>query len=248
MQSYTWVGSRQAGSWPGLASAVRYDELLQAAMIFLRIVFYGRTADDDAPAPAIVPAGHLRGMGRHTPDLRIRAVEPRTVQNNRRFSTRAPMRGSSPPYSYAPRLCVARYRFAERALRTGLAAAPAFGRPAVGRGALPARLGRGAHDGRSPPGVDEQGRADRRRRGCRGVRIPGVECQGSLPTRIPYASIARGVLGAGRTAPCGGRRRTVSKSCPSAEGRLIWKIDTRIMLRHPLCGAGIEFRRAHSAK
>ena len=110
------------------------------------------------------------------------------------------MRGSSPPYSYAPRLVSpdtgSPNGHCERGARCGAC--------------VRARLGRGAHDGRSPPGVDEQGRADRRRRGLRGVRIPGVECQGSLPTRIPCASIVRGgAFGSGCTAPCGRRRRGI---------------------------------------
>lgn len=150
-------------------------------------------------------------MGRHTPDLWVRAVQPRTVQNNRHAFQPGPVCGA-----HRPRIRMRRSLCRQIPVRrtgianVGLAAAPAFGRPAVGRGALPARLGRGAHDGRSPPGVDEQGRADRRRRGLRGVRIPGVECQGSLPTHIPCASIARGgAFGSGCTAPCGHRRRGI---------------------------------------
>ena len=101
----------------------------------------------------------------------------------------------------------------------GLAAAPACRSPAVGRGALPARLGCGADDGRRPSGVDEQGRAGRRRRGLRGLGIPRVECPGTLPVRLPCASVARGgTFGAGCAAPRGHRGRGIPYQAPFGRG------------------------------
>lgn len=179
--------------------------------VALRIVFTAERRTTTLLLMLLCLLGIYESWVGHTPDLWVRAVQPRTVQNNRHAFQPGPVCGV-----HRPRIRMRRGLCRQIPVRrtgianVGLAAAPAFGRPAVGRGALPARLGRGAHDGRSPPGVDEQGRADRRRRGLRGARIPGVECPGSLPTRIPCASIARGgAFGAGRTAPCGRRRRGI---------------------------------------
>lgn len=63
MYAILFLGWVTAGRflWPGLASAVRYDELLQAAMLYaaLRDHLYGRAADNDTPAHAFMRTGHL---------------------------------------------------------------------------------------------------------------------------------------------------------------------------------------------
>ncbi len=153
-----------------------------------------------------------------------------------------PYAGFIAPVFVCAAACVARYRFAERALRTwGSLRRLRAGVLLSGRGALPARLGCGADDGRRPSGVDEQGRAGRRRRGLRGLAFRVWNVRGRFryvyrahPLRVGVLSGLAVLLLAGIGAGAYHIKR------PSAEGRLLmWKIDTRIMLRHPLCGGGI---------
>lgn len=159
-------------------------------------------------------------MGRHPSDLRVRAVQPRAVQNNRHAFQPGPVCGVHRPRIRVCRgLCRQIPVCRTGVANVGLAAAPACRSPAVGRGALPARLGCGADDGRRPSGVDEQGRAGRRRRGLRGLGIPRVECPGTLPVRLPCASVARGgTFGAGCAAPRGHRGRGIPYQAPFGRG------------------------------
>ena len=106
--------------WPGLASAVRYDELLQAAMIYvaLRIVF---TAERRTTTLLLLL---LCLLGIYEAWVGIRQIYGFAQSNHGLFKITGtlfnpgPYAGFIAPVFVCAAACVARYRFAERALRT----------------------------------------------------------------------------------------------------------------------------------
>lgn len=106
--------------WPGLASAVRYDELLQAAMIYvaLRIVF---TAERRTTTLLLLL---LCLLGIYESWVGIRQIYGFAQSNHGLFKITGtlfnpgPYAGLIAPVFVCAAACVARYRFAERALRT----------------------------------------------------------------------------------------------------------------------------------
>lgn len=106
--------------WPGLASAVRYDELLQAAMLYasLRIIF---TAERRTMTLLLML---LCVLGIYEAWVGIRQIYGFAQSNHGLFRITGtlfnpgPYAGFVAPVFVCAAACVARYRFAERALRT----------------------------------------------------------------------------------------------------------------------------------
>lgn len=183
MYAILFLGWVTAGRflWPGLASAVRYDELLQAAMLYaaLRIIF---TAERRTMTLLLML---LCVLGIYEAWVGIRQIYGFAQSNHGLFRITGtlfnpgPYAGFIAPVFVCAAACVARYRFAERALRTW----GSLRRLRAGVllwGVAPYLLGCVAALMTVVvlPGVDEQGRAGRRRRGLRGLGIPRVECPG----------------------------------------------------------------------
>ena len=231
MYAILFLGWVTAGRflWPGLASAVRYDELLQAAMLYaaLRIIF---TAERRTMTLLLML---LCVLGIYEAWVGIRQIYGFAQSNHGLFRITGtlfnpgPYAGFIAPVFVCAAACVARYRFAERALRTwgslrrlragvllwGVAPyllgwVAALIAAAVGCGALAFRVWN--------------------------VRGRFRYVYRAHPLRVGVLSGLAVLLLAGIGAGAYHIKR------PSAEGRLLmWKIDTRIMLRHPLCGGGI---------
>ena len=106
--------------WPGVASAARYDGLLQAAMIYvaLRIVF---TAERRTTTLLLML---LCLLGIYESWVGIRQIYGFAQSNHGLFKITGtlfnpgPYAGFIAPVFVCAAACVARYRFAERALRT----------------------------------------------------------------------------------------------------------------------------------
>ena len=122
MYAILFLGWVTAGRflWPGLASAVRYDELLQAAMLYaaLRIIF---TAERRTMTLLLML---LCVLGIYEAWVGIRQIYGFAQSNHGLFRITGtlfnpgPYAGFIAPVFVCAAACVARYRFAERALRT----------------------------------------------------------------------------------------------------------------------------------
>ena len=246
MYAILFLGWVTAGRflWPGLASAVRYDELLQAAMLYaaLRIIF---TAERRTMTLLLML---LCVLGIYEAWVGIRQIYGFAQSNHGLFRITGtlfnpgPYAGFIAPVFVCAAACVARYRFAERALRTWgslrrlRAGVLLWGVAPYLLGwvaalmtvvVLPASMSRAALVAAAV--------------GCGALAFRVWNVRGRFryvyrahPLRVGVLSGLAGLLLAGIGAGAYHIKR------PSAEGRLLmWKIDTRIMLRHPLCGGGI---------
>ena len=241
MYAILFLGWVTAGRflWPGLASAVRYDELLQAAMLYaaLRIIF---TAERRTMTLLLML---LCVLGIYEAWVGIRQIYGFAQSNHGLFRITGtlfnpgPYAGFIAPVFVCAAACVARYRFAERALRTWgslrrlRAGVLLWGVAPYLLGwvaalmtvvVLPASMSRAALVAAAV--------------GCGALAFRGRfrYVYRAHPLRVGVLSGLAVLLLAGVGAGAYHIKR------PSAEGRLLmWKIDTRIMLRHPLCGAGI---------
>ena len=238
MYAILFLGWVTAGRflWPGLASAVRYDELLQAAMLYaaLRIIF---TAERRTMTLLLML---LCVLGIYEAWVGIRQIYGFAQSNHGLFRITGtlfnpgPYAGFIAPVFVCAAACVARYRFAERALRTwGSLRRLRAGVLLWGVAALmtvvvlPASMSRAALVAAAV--------------GCGALAFRVWNVRGRFryvyrahPLRVGVLSGLAVLLLAGIGAGAYHIKR------PSAEGRLLmWKIDTRIMLRHPLCGGGI---------
>ena len=246
MYAILFLGWVTAGRflWPGLASAVRYDELLQAAMLYaaLRIIF---TAERRTMTLLLML---LCVLGIYEAWVGIRQIYGFAQSNHGLFRITGtlfnpgPYAGFIAPVFVCAAACVARYRFAERALRTWgslrrlRAGVLLWGVAPYLLGwvaalmtvvVLPASMSRAALVAAAV--------------GCGALAFRVWNVRGRFryvyrahPLRVGVLSGLAVLLLAGIGAGAYHIKR------PSAEGRLLmWKIDTRIMLRHPLCGGGI---------
>ena len=246
MYAILFLGWVTAGRflWPGLASAVRYDELLQAAMLYaaLRIIF---TAERRTMTLLLML---LCVLGIYEAWVGIRQIYGFAQSNHGLFRITGtlfnpgPYAGCIAPVFVRAAACVARYRFAERALRTWgslrrlRAGVLLWGVAPYLLGwvaalmtvvVLPASMSRAALVAAAV--------------GCGALAFRVWNVRGRFryvyrahPLRVGVLSGLAVLLLAGIGAGAYHIKR------PSAEGRLLmWKIDTRIMLRHPLCGGGI---------
>ena len=240
MYAILFLGWVTAGRflWPGLASAVRYDELLQAAMLYaaLRIIF---TAERRTMTLLLML---LCVLGIYEAWVGIRQIYGFAQSNHGLFRITGtlfnpgPYAGFIAPVFVCAAACVARYRFAERALRRLRAGVLLWGVAPYQLGwvaalmtvvVLPASMSRAALVAAAV--------------GCGALAFRVWNVRGRFryvyrahPLRVGVLSGLAVLLLAGIGAGAYHIKR------PSAEGRLLmWKIDTRIMLRHPLCGGGI---------
>ena len=237
MYAILFLGWVTAGRflWPGLASAVRYDELLQAAMLYaaLRIIF---TAERRTMTLLLML---LCVLGIYEAWVGIRQIYGFAQSNHGLFRITGtlfnpgPYAGFIAPVFVCAAACVARYRFAERALRTWgslrrlRAGVLLWGVAPYLLGWVPASMSRAALVAAAV--------------GCGALAFRVWNVRGRFryvyrahPLRVGVLSGLAVLLLAGIGAGAYHIKR------PSAEGRLLmWKIDTRIMLRHPLCGGGI---------
>ena len=255
MYAILFLGWVTAGRflWPGLASAVRYDELLQAAMLYaaLRIIF---TAERRTMTLLLML---LCVLGIYEAWVGIRQIYGFAQSNHGLFRITGtlfnpgPYAGFIAPVFVCAAACVARYRFAERALRTWgslrrlRAGVLLWGVAPYLLGwvaalmtvvVLPASMSRAVVSLKTSTALLVAAAV-----GCGALAFRVWNVRGRFryvyrahPLRVGVLSGLAVLLLAGIGAGAYHIKR------PSAEGRLLmWKIDTRIMLRHPLCGGGI---------
>lgn len=230
--------------WPGAASAVRYDELLQAAMLYaaLRIIF---TADRRTMTVLLML---LCVSGIYEAWIGIRQIYGFAQSNHGLFKITGtlfnpgPYAGFIAPVFVCAAACVAKYRFVERALRSwGTLRRQRFG--VLIWGVVPYLLGWGAALTTVVvlPASMSRAALIAAVAGCGvlafrewNVREKFRRIYRAHPLRVGLLAGIALLLLAGAGAGAYHIKR------PSAEGRLLmWKIDTRIMLRHPLRGVGI---------
>lgn len=224
MYAILFLGWVTAGRflWPGLASAVRYDELLQAAMLYaaLRIIF---TAERRTMTLLLML---LCVLGIYEAWVGIRQIYGFAQSNHGLFRITGtlfnpgPYAGFIAPVFVCAAACVARYRFAERALRTWgslrrlRAGVLLWGVAPYLLGwvaalmtvvVLPASMSRAALVAAAV--------------GCGALAFRVWNVRGTLPVRLPCASVARGgTFGAGCAAPRGHRGRGIPYQAPFGRG------------------------------
>lgn len=229
---------------PGLAGPVRYDEWLQAAMLYtaLRIVY---TADRRTTTLLFMI---LCVAGIYEAWVGIRQIYGFAYSNHGLFKVTGtlfnpgPYAGFIAPVFLCATAFIVRHRFVERVFRSWgtLRRQPAgvlvwgvvpyllgWATALMTAVVLPASLSRAALTAAvAGCGILAFRELDIRGRFRRAY--------GTNPLRTSILSGITALLLAGAGAGAYHLKR------PSAEGRrLMWKIDTRIMLRHPLCGVGI---------
>lgn len=229
---------------PGLAGPVRYDEWLQAAMLYAAF----RTIYTTDRRTTTLLFMLLCAAGIYEAWVGIRQIYGFAYSNHGLFKVTGtlfnpgPFAGFIAPVFLCATAFIVRHRFVERAFRSwdSLRRQPAgvlvwgvapylLGWTAALMTAvvLPATLSRAA----LISAVAGCGILALRELDIRG-RIR--RAYGTTPLRVSILSGVAFLLLAGAGAGAYHMKR------PSAEGRLLmWKIDTRIMLRHPLCGVGI---------
>lgn len=233
---------------PGPAAPARYDELLQAAMLYasLRILF---TAERHAAAVLLTL---LCLFGIYEAWTGIRQIYGFAYSNHGLFKVTGtlfnpgPYAGFIAPVLVCAVACIVRSnRLAGRLLRRQTLRRPrSLLRPCVLTGGLlPCLAGWGAAllGAVVLPASMSRAALAAVAAGCGALALGELDAAGRLRRLFAAHPLRTGIAAGSALLLLGGAAAgAYHLKRPSAEGRLlIWKIDARILLRRPLCGAGL---------
>lgn len=233
---------------PGPAAPARYDELLQAAMLYasLRILF---TAERHAAAVLLTL---LCLFGIYEAWTGIRQIYGFAYSNHGLFKVTGtlfnpgPYAGFIAPVLVCAVACIVRSnRLAGRLLRRQTLRRPrSLLRPCVLTGGLlPCLAGWGAAllGAVVLPASMSRAALAAVAAGCGALALGELDATGRLRRLFAAHPLRTGIAAGSALLLLGGAAAgAYHLKRPSAEGRLlIWKIDARILLRRPLCGAGL---------
>lgn len=233
---------------PGPAAPARYDELLQAAMLYvsLRILF---TAERHAAAVLLTL---LCLFGIYEAWTGIRQIYGFAYSNHGLFKVTGTLFNPGPYAGFIASVlvcavaCIVRSnRLAGRLLRRQTLRRPrSLLRPCVlAGGLLPCLAGWGAAllGAVVLPASMSRAALAAVAAGCGALALGELDAAGRLRRLFAAHPLRTGIAAGSALLLLGGAAAgAYHLKRPSAEGRLlIWKIDARILLRRPLCGAGL---------